>query len=270
MDKTFRISITGLLATALVLVALLAAYLLGDAGGAAAEAAPADAENTESTTAADVPPGRLTMGGVGQAVAVPDQLGFSLEVHATRPTLAEALDDTGATLRRVLDRLGDHGVAKGDVQTSGLSMNPVYDHHESGPATLRGYRVSQQAQVLVTDLRQGGAAITTAVEAGGNTVRVGDIELSVADPEAALAKAREKAVASATAKAEEYAAATGQELGAVLTLREVAAPGTGREAWSESVEMSRMAAYDAAASVPIRSGKDDLAVRVEVVWALAG
>jgi uncharacterized protein YggE len=269
MDKTFRISLTGLLATALVLVALLAAYLLGDAGGPAAEAAPAD-ESTDTTAAPAVPPGRLTMGGVGQAVAVPDQLGFSLEVHATRPTLATALDDTGATLQRVLDRLGDLGVAKGDVQTSGLSMNPVYDYHQSGPPTLRGYRVSQRAQVLVTDLKKGGAAITTAVEVGDNTVRVEDIQLSVADPEAALAKARAKAVEAATAKAEEYAAATGQELGAVLTLREVAAPSSGREYWSQSLASTR-AAYDAVeASVPIRSGKDDLSVRVEVVWALAG
>lgn len=263
MDKTIRISVTGLLATGLVLAALLAAYLLGDAGGTAAQAVPAD-----DTPAA--PAGRVTMAGAGQAVAVPDQLGFSLEVHGTRPTLAEALDDTGATLRRVLDRLGDHGVAKGDVQTSGLSMNPVYDYHESGPPTLRGYRVSQRAQVLVTDLKQGGAAITTAVEVGGNTVRVDDIRLSVADPEAALAKARAKAVDAATAKAEEYAEATGQELGAVLTLREVSAPSSDREAWSQSLAMER-ASYDAVtASVPIRSGKDDLTVRVEVVWTLAG
>lgn len=265
MEQRITVSVKGLLVAALVLLALVVAYLLGNAGGTA-EAAPAEEEAPAAAPA--VAPGRLTMGGTGEAVAVPDQLGFSLEVHLTRPVLATALDDTGATLQKVLDQLEKLGVAKGDVQTTGLSMNPVYDYHQYGPPTLRGYRVSQRAQVLVTDLRKGGAAITAAVETGGNAVRVADIALSIADPDAALAKAREKAVADATAKAQEYADATGQDLGDVLTLREVTNTG-GRD---ESLELSyaRAAQLDSATSVPIRSGKEDLSVRVEVVWELAG
>jgi uncharacterized protein YggE len=265
MDSTITISTKGLVATGLVLLGLVVAYLLGDAGGAPAEAARTE-QQAETVPAAE--PRRLTMAGAGEAVAVPDQLGFSLVVQGTRPDLATALDDTGATLRRVLDRLGEHGVAKGDVQTSGLSMNPVYDYHQSTPPTLRGYRVSQRAQVLVADLRQGGAAITAAVEAGGNAVRVEDIELSVAEPDAALARARQEAVADATAKAQEYAAATGQELGAVVTLREVG----GTPADESGLELSRQSAAQLAdtAAMPIRSGRSDLSVQVEVVWELAG
>ena len=57
--------------------------------------------------------------------------------------------------------------------------------------------------------------------AGGNDVRVGGIGLRVADAERLLARSRDAAVEEATAKAQEYADATGQTLADVLSLREV-------------------------------------------------
>ena len=107
------------------------------------------------------------------------------------------------------------------MQTTGLSMHAVYDYHSYGPPTLRGYRVGQRAQVLVRDLATGGQAVSAAVRAGGNDVRVGDIGLRIADTDSLLARSRDAAVQEATAKAQEYADAAGQTLGPVLTLREV-------------------------------------------------
>lgn len=265
MDTNVTVSIKGLLAAGVVLLALVVAYLLGDSGGG-----PAQATAAPVTAAPAATPNRtLTMGGAGEATAVPDQLGFTLTVNATRLSLDTALDDASATTRSVLERLAALGVEKKDVQTTGLSMNPVYDYHDSGPPTLRGYRVSQRAQVLVTELKQGGAALAAAVATGGNGVRVGDIRLSVADPDAVLAEARQAAVAEATAKAQEYADATGQQLGDVMTLREVSATQPRSGYAEESANYGLRASLDATASVPIRAGEEDLAVRVEVVWRLA-
>lgn len=177
-------------------------------------------------------------------------------------------------MRKVLARLAELGIEKSDVQTTGLSMNPVYDYHQYSPRTLRGYRVSQTSRVLVSELKKGGAAIGAAVAAGGNGVRTDDISLIVADPDAVLAEAREAAVEEATAKAEEYAAATGQQLGEVLTLREVT-PGADRSSDPyEQLAMARgyagdLASANAYSAMPIRAGEQDLSVRVEVVWRLA-
>ena len=63
------------------------------------------------------------------------------------------------------------------------------------------------------ELDRAGDAITAAVRTGGNAVRVGDIRLLVGDREGVLKRARDAAVAEATAKAEQYAEATGQTLG---------------------------------------------------------
>ena len=74
----------------------------------------------------------------------------------TRDDLDTALDDTNATMARVFASQTDFDVAKSDVQTTGLSMTPVYDYHQYSPPTIRGYRVSERARVLVKDLKQGG------------------------------------------------------------------------------------------------------------------
>jgi uncharacterized protein YggE len=257
MNHSVTLSIKGVLVALVAALALLVAYLLGN-GGSTAQAAPEQPASVGQ-------PRTLVMFGTGRSVGVPDELSFSFSVGLLRPDLKTALADTNATMSRVLAALGRSGVRRSDVQTTGLSMNAVYDYHSYGPPTLRGYHVSQTAQVLVRDLAKGGRAVTAAVGAGGNDVRVGQIGLRIADPEALLAKSRAAAVKEATAKAQEYADATGQTLGTVLALREVHA----------STPVVRQLGYahlplDAAKGVlPIRAGKDKLAVTVRIEWSFA-
>ena len=268
-EGTITVSVKGLLLTGLVLLALLTAYLLGGSGdGSSASAAPGAQAAPAAKTAG---PGRLTMSGTGEATAVPDQLSFSLSVGLTRPDLDTALAATNRVTDRVLAALEEHGVERGDVQTTGLSMNPVYDYPAYSPPILRGYHVSQRASVLVDELKQGGGAIGAAVSTGGNGVRVSNIRLQVGDPDAVLAKARQAAVAQATAKAQEYADATGQELGDVVTLHEVRATRPSvRDAYRLTYKRAaELAGATADFAMPIRTGRDDLSVTVQVVWEFA-
>jgi uncharacterized protein YggE len=250
----------------LVLGALVVAYLLGSSGsGSTATAAPSDDDPPAST---ESPARVLTMTGKGDASAVPDQLSFSLAVHLTRPELDDALDAANRSMSRVLSSLKEHGVEKRDVQTTGLSMDPVYDYPNYGPPVLRGYRVSERASVLVDELKQGGAAVTAAVTAGGNDVRVDNLKLLVGDTDAVMEQARDAAVEEARAKAQQYAEASGEELGDVVTISEVRAeplptPVDGYKALS-----FRALSLDSAA-VPIRAGRDEASVTVKIVWHLA-
>lgn len=266
MEKSVTVSVKGLLVSGLVLLALVVAYLLGGGDGTAttAQAAPAAAE--EGTA-----PRTVTMTGSGEATAVPDQVVFDVSVRMTRPDLEDALAASSRTMDGVLEALEAQGVARKDIQTTGLEMNPVYDYPRYSPPVLKGYKVTQRATVLVRELRSAGKAVTAVVDSGGNAVRVGDIRLKIGDPEAALAEARAQAVAEATAKAREYADATGQELGAVMTLREV------EESSQSAVDQRRMLYDGEAASaadlpstrLPIQAGRADLGVEVQVVWELA-
>jgi uncharacterized protein len=258
MDRSVTLSAKAVLVAAVVALALVVAYLLG-AGGGSAQAAP----STTTGSGTDAEPRTLVMTGTGKTVGVPDELTFSLSVGLVRSDLRTALADANATMDRVLSRLDQLGVRKSDVQTTGLQMNAVYDYHSYGPPTLRGYRVSQRAEVLVRDLSRGGQAVTAAVETGGDDVRVGNIGLRIADTDSLLAKSRQAAVKQATAKAQEYADATGQDLGDVISLREVRASAPRVQALS----YSRDALLSAKTALPIRAGKDKLAVTVKIVWS---
>lgn len=265
MDKSVTVSVKGLLMAGLVLLALVVAYLLGGDGDTPAAQAAAPEETAAAART-------VTMTGSGEATAVPDQVVFDVSVRMMRPELEDALDESNRTMERVLGALEAQGVARKDVQTTGLEMDPVYDYPRYSAPVLKGYRVTQRAAVLVTELKSAGKAVTAAVTSGGNAVRVGDIRLKIGDPEAALEKARTQAVEEATRKAEEYAAATGQELGAVMTLRELEE--TSQSAIDEQRlvygELAAYAVRDTASSpLPLRAGRADLGVDVQVVWELA-
>lgn len=253
-DRGLRALLVAVVAL-LGVVALAAAYLVGASGE--------DGGNGATTAGEPArPPAGMRMSGVGKVSAVPDQLGFGVTVTAKRSDLGDALAASNATMNRVLAALDEYGVQKADVQTTGLSMEPEYYYPSSGAPVLTGYRVTQQARVKVRDLTKGGRAISAAVTAGGNDVRVHSITLDVGDPDRYLAQARDTAVQNATAKAEQYAAAAGRTLGEVLTVREVASP-----APTPQPVYARDLAGLAAGSVPIRAGRSDLTVRVQVSWA---
>lgn len=265
MNQTMTISVRGVLVTAVALLALLAAYLLGGAGGGTAP--PAQAAPAAPASGGDQPR-TLRMVGTGEATVVPDQLTFTLSVTDKQADLDRALESSSVTMDRVLARLRDHGVRAGDVQTTGLQMHPEYDYPAYSPPVLTGYRVTQRAVVTVRELAQGGRAVSAAIDTGGNGVRVTGIRLGVADPEAALDRARDAAVAEAQAKAGRYADAAGQALGDVISLRELGGSPGNRDRVVR--QLSSYRAADALKAVPISAGKDRLSVRVQVVWALDG
>ena len=261
MRGNVTVSVKSILLAGLVGLALVTAYLLG--GQADAVSVPANAAPGEPGVEADRR--MVSMVGTGEASAVPDQISFTLSATARRLDLDDALAASSATTRRVLAELGKHGVEKSDVQTTGLSMYPEYEYHAYEPPTLVGYRVTQRATVKVDQLARGGPAIAAAVEVGGNGVRVSGIRLGIGDPDAVMQRARDAAVESATAKAQQYAAATGESLGDVVSIREVGRPAQSRP--QELYSFRTIAAADAMKALPIRAGKDDLRVRIQVVWA---
>jgi uncharacterized protein YggE len=269
MSGNVTVSVRGVLVGALVAMGLVVAYLLGSGGGGGTPAQAADGAGGTggaSSTNDGTRPRVLTMTGTGEATAVPDELSFGLGVTVTRTDLGDALDAASATMKRVLATLTEYDVARSDLQTTGLSMTPVYDYHPYDPPTIRGYRVTQRASVLVKDLAQGGAAVAAAVAAGGSDVRVSNLRLLVADPDAATARARQAAVAEAQARAQQYADASGQSLGDVLTLREVHV-----RPLPTPTRLYRAQAADAVAgkAVPVRAGRERTAVTVRMVWELA-
>jgi uncharacterized protein len=252
MDRNVTLSVRGLLVAGMVALALVAAYLVGHSGGSPAGASDESSSGTRT----------VTVQGVGHVSVVPDQLAFDVGVGITRDDLNTALNDSNAAMKQVIDTLVAAGVDEKDVQTTDLSMNPVYSNRRGQPTEFKGYRVDQTVSVVVEDLAKGSDIVSAAVAAGGTGVRLNGLRLQVGDPEAALGPARSDAVDQARAKAEEYAADTGHELGEVVKVSEVA-----DQSYDGDMSYALRDGADAA-SIPIQAGQADLTASVVVVFEL--
>jgi uncharacterized protein YggE len=205
---------------------------------------------------ADSAPRTLTMTGQGEAAGIPDTVRISAGATAQAATAAAALTQSNARMTRILAALEKMGVAARQVQTSQFSVAPHYDNDAKGVERLSGYDVTNQVTVTLHAVDKLGTVLDALVAAGAN--RMEGIQFSIRDSAALLTKARQAAVADATAKAKIYAKAAGVTLGPILSLSE-----NGNENPRPVMMMARMSK-----AVPIAAGEESLHASVTIVWEI--
>jgi uncharacterized protein YggE len=239
----------------------VAAGVLVSSGTSITAAGPAE------LTAATVPAptgatsgARVTVTGTATVEGTPDTLTVQLGATTNAPSATGALDENNREVAALEAVLVAEGVAKPDMQTSNLSLQPNVDN--SGKVT--GYQASDDLTVTVHDLSRAGEIIDAAAHAVGNDVQIDGISFSVSNTSALLATARVEAVRDAQTRAAELAAAAGATLGPVVSIVDqeqqggnVVTPGA-----SFAVHGS------GATPVPVQGGSEQLSVQVQVVYAL--
>lgn len=212
-------------------------------------------------------------GGTSQGIAVsgegtvsvrPDIALVNLGIEVTAETVATARDEAADAMQAMQDAMSDEGVAEEDIQTQFFNIYPQYNYSESNGPQIIGYVVSNQVQVKVRDLDTVSAVLDSAIEAGGDAVRVNGITFTVEDPEQFLSDARREAVADARAKAEVLAEAAGVELGAAISINESTNFGGDMYYPAADVRQEGMGG-----ATPVNPGEQDLRVNVAVVFAIA-
>jgi uncharacterized protein YggE len=211
------------------------------------------------TTAAQTSTG-VTVTGTGNATGTPNELQLSLSVNTQASSVGSALGQANQAMSSVRAALESHGVATGDLQTSGMSIQPNYVQG----GTTSGYQATESLTATLRDLNNAGGTVSAAVSAGGNAARVDGVSLDLNDPANPLVSAaRASAMADAKSKAQQYAAAAGESLGSVIGITETPA---------STVEPYLPAAGSGAAagpsSVPVSSGSQQVSVTVTVTYAL--
>ena len=206
-------------------------------------------------------PRTISVSGSGMAGAAPDVAYVTLGVELTHPDAAVVIDESTKAMEAVLAALKDLGIAEADIQTVnyGLWIEQVFDR-EGQPTDERRYRLNHQVRIKVTDLAKAGQVLQAALKAGANTVA--GVEFAIADPTALQRQAREKAMASARAKAEQLAAGFGVKLGAVRSINEFSAP------VPVPVTMA-MPEGMGGGSVPVQGGTYNVTVEVQVTFDIA-
>ena len=140
----------------------------------------------------------------------------------------------------VLAAVRDTGLEDRQVQTSRLTLTPIYARQEPGNLGTRritGYRATNTITIRVERLDRVGAVIDAALGAGANQLE--GVTFSLENDLAAREDALRIAVAEARSKAEVMASALGVQLGGIIAVREGGA--SVREPMMETVAMRAMA-----------------------------
>lgn len=202
---------------------------------------------------------QITVTGEGRVAAAPDLATVTIGVTTRGKTAAEAMAANSAALAGVLANLRAAGIADRDLQTTGLSLNPVWSNLATSQAPeVTGFEAANMLTVRVRALDGLGEVLDVAVRDGANTLN--GLSFGVDDPAPLLDEARARAVADARRRAEVLARAAGVTLGRVLTISEGgAAP----------MPLYRMDASVASEAVPVAEGEVSVGATVAIVWEIA-
>jgi len=204
----------------------------------------------------------ISVSGTGRVVLTPDIADLRLGVTTTAKTVKEARDANAASMTAVITALKALGIADRDIQTTTLSLGPVYDYPSNGSTPrLTGYTLTNAVAVTIRDLDDAAGAVDGAMAAGATTLD--SVTFRVADQASAERDAREAAMAEAKAKAQTLARAAGVAIEGVASITETVAP------------IPYPAYYGAMAGAalrdvqtPILAGTNEVAVTVAVVYLI--
>ncbi|MGI8475734.1 MAG: SIMPL domain-containing protein [Thermomicrobiales bacterium] len=238
------------------LLALTAAAATGGVAGVGAQAL--DSATPPPSPAA---PGIVSVAGSGMVEVAPDTASITAGVNIVNPKLSEAQAQATDTMGKIIAALKAAGVADKDIQTTNFSVNINQNYDSNGASSqITGYTVGNQVMVTVRDLTKLGSLLDTVVGQGANTIY--GITFSVADPTPAASQARKAAVADATRRATEPAAAAGLKLGRLLSISETyGAPSAAMSYASGAGAMDK-------ASVPVQAGTSMVSVDVQMSFEL--
>ena len=235
----------------------VAAVTVGACGtGHVSTPAPA-AAGAASTSALRV----ITATATGKAEGTPDLLTITIGVQTQAARAAAALQDNNTKAAAVIAKLESGGVAAKDVQTSQLSVNPVYSGTNS---VITGYQVSDLVTAKLRKLDGAGTVIDDAAGVAGDSARIDGISFSINDDSVLLAQARADAVRQAQARAKAMADAAGVTLGPLRSISDTSVQAPAPLAFADNA--LRAGASAGSSPVPVQPGTQALSVDVQVVY----
>jgi uncharacterized protein YggE len=215
----------------------------------------------------------LTVSAQGKSTRQPDLAVFNAGVTTQGATAGEALAANSTAMSRVIASLKRAGVADRDIQTSNLSISPIYappvrqpdGSYESREQRIVGYNANNSVSVRQRKLGDYGKVIDALVAAGANQVNGPSFQLD--DDRAAADEARVDALKTARARADLYARTAGMRVVRIVSINE-----GGGYSQPQPV-MYRMAQMDAAAPppppAPVQPGELEVGSSLTVQFELA-
>ena len=212
-----------------------------------------------SNAASSKNPRTITVTGTGMVRGTPDVLQLTIGVDSHASTAGEALSRNSNAARRLIAVLRGAGVASADIQTSNLSLSPLYDNNGNA---VTGYAVSNQVTASIHDIANAGRVVDAAAKIAGNEIVVNGLYFTFDDDTKIVEQARTDAVRRARSQAAQLAKAAGVQLGNLLSLTEDSVPE------GPVAPQSLKASADAGSAPPIQTGSQTLSVQVTLIYEI--
>jgi uncharacterized protein len=198
----------------------------------------------------------ITVTGHGMVAVAPDTALIRIGVTTQGKTAHDASAANAKQMTKVINTIEQSGIAKKDIQTSQLSLQPQYDS-KGGTNRLLGFQVTNRVTVRIRKIADLPTVLDKAIAAGAN--EMSGIEFQVSEENKLLDQARADAIADAHRKAELYAKAADAKVGKVAAITEQGSSPPPRE-------FKAMRA--SAGAVPVAPGEQILQATVTVSYEL--
>jgi uncharacterized protein YggE len=163
----------------------------------------------------------IVVTGEADVLVDPDEATVSIGVIRQANTAQAAQDQTNAAANELLEALKKTGIQAKDIQTSRLTLTPVFaprSGESSQPPRIVAYQASNVVSVHLLDLNKVGPAIDAALKAGSNEIQ--GVRFGLRNDLSARQQALKQAVTEASQKAETIADAARVQLGPPLEISE--------------------------------------------------
>ena len=186
---------------------------------------------------------------------------MTVGVTAVAPTSQDAMDQVSGRLAAVITGTRALGVDQRDIQTAGLSLQPIFRARPrpDEPQEIEAYRGSNSVAITVRDLARAGLVLDAASRNGANVI--GGLRFGLSNTEAVRQEALAAAVRDAERKARAIASAAGVNIAGVQSIAE--------EGVAPPQPVTRAAAAPAAAEAvapPLEPGELVIRARVRATY----
>lgn len=170
-------------------------------------------------------PPLVSVTGVGEVRVQPTEVVVNLGVETREKTLDAARTEADKKAAAIIRYLKKQGVDEKNIQTSYVTLNPVYSGGEYGKTSPDFYMAIKTMTVVIKKLNKYDEIISGLYEVGVN--RIDGVTFQVGDMEKYYAEARKKAVANAKQKATTLTSELDAKLGRVYAINDNVSGGGG-------------------------------------------
>ena len=206
--------------------------------------------------------------GEGQIRVPPDEATVRIGILRQAPAAQAAQDQANTVANDILSAVTKNGIPGNQIQTSRLTLTPVYaprGNEPNGTPRVIAYQASNIVAVRLLDLTKIGIVIDAGLHAGANEIQ--GVQFGLRDEGAASQQALKQAVAEAQRKAETIAEGVHAQLGPPLEIDENGGATIFPRAEFEASPMMRAAAV---APTPISAGEVEVRATVTIRYRITG